>query len=385
MNRAYKTKLHLNNKQAAYFRQCAGAARFVFNWALADRKSAYEERGETVNQYEQAHRFNSIKDELCPWIRDYPSKAIGEEFKHVDLAYKNFFRRVKNGEAPGFPRFKSKYDIKKFSLRGRIHVADGRAKLPIIGWVKLAERGYVPEDAKILKVTLSERGGDWYISFQVEMSDPEPMSLNGRTLGIDRGIKVLLAVSDGESDTIIPNPKALQAHEQKLLILQRKLSRQEKGSANWKETKAQINKVHQKIANVRAHHQHNASRYVTAVIRPSRIVLEDLNTKGMTAKAKPKQDEDGRYLKNHRAQKAGLNRSLLDAGMGELGRQIEYKAQWAGIEVVHADRWFASSKTCSGCGAVDGDLTLKDRTYTCEGCGLVIDRDVNAARNLAAL
>jgi len=363
--RAYKTKLRPTAKQRRYFSGCAGAARYVFNWALADRIATYEAGGKP-NKFEQKKRFNATKDEICPWIREYPYELADREFTHVDAAYQNFFRRIKQGKGGkevGFPKFKSKYkDKQSFVLRGCIRVEKGKVKLPRIGWVNLAESDYVPGGVKINFVTLSERAGEWFISFQVEQEIDEPIPATGEPLGVDVGIKSLAVCSDGKE---FPNDKVLAEYEKKLARLQRELSRRKKGSSNRAKTKAKIAKLHQKIANKRAHNLHNVSKYVTEHKRPSVVVIEDLNVKGM--------------VKNH-----NLAKAVSDASMSELHRQIEYKAEWNGVEVVKADRFFPSSKTCSACGCIQ-DMPLSVRVYKCPDCGAEIDRDLNAAKNLAAL
>jgi len=369
--RAYKTKLRPTRAQQNYFYGCAGAARFVFNWALKDRKTAYEERGETVNKFEQKRRFNAWKKTEAPWLAEYPYTLAAEEFDNVDRAYQNFFRRVKNGETPGFPKFKNRHTSpKKFTLRGKLHVKDGKVKLPRVGWVNMAERSYVPEltykasaQGRILFANVSQRAGNWFISFQVEEPEPDPVQLHDQVLGVDVGVKLRAVVSDG---TTFYNPKTLSHYEKKLARLQRELSRRKLGSKNRAKTKAKIAKLHARIANTRKHTLHDISAHVTKRAKPRAVVLEDLNVKGMT-------------------QNRSLAKAISDASMGELRRQIDYKAQWIGADVQYADRYYASSKTCSNCGAVNRDLTLSDRVYECPACGLVIDRDLNAAKNLAAL
>lgn len=380
--RAYKTKIRPTVKQARYFGGCVGAARFVYNWALADRKATFEAGGKP-NKFEQKRRFNAAKDDFCPWTRDYPYVLMQEEFDNVDAAYKNFFRRIKNGKGgkeAGFPKFKKRGDRGSFTLRGSIRVEDGRIKLPKIGWVNLAENGYIPTDLEVKYAVVSERAGDWFVSVLVEEDAPDPLPIDGNVLGIDVGIKTSAVFSDGRE---FENVAALRNKERKMARLQRELSRRKKGSSNWKKTKAKISKMHRKIADTRKHHQHDISRAATD--GGSRIVvLEDLNVKGMMSTPKPKENGNGGFSKNGKAAKSGLNKSLSDVGLSEIHRQIEYKAGWSGIEVIKADRFFPSSKTCSGCGYIDRELKLSDRTYKCPNCGLEIDRDFNAALNLAA-
>lgn len=360
--RAYKTELKLNNKQRSYFVRCAGTARFVYNWALKDRIKRFE-NGESTNIFEQKRRFNSLKREEFGWIYEIPYTLQDEAFVNLDNAYKNFFRRVKTGdEKPGFPKFKSRRNgLGSFSLRGHIHIERGQIKLPRIGWVRLKERGYLPADAKILKVTISERARRWFISAQVELNIRDPLPKTGKPLGVDVGVKNLAALSNGKQ---FPNSAVLRKHERKLACLQRELSRRKKGSRNREKTRRKIAGLYLKISNVRKHNLHQVSAYAMNC-RPSEIVIEDLNVKGM--------------MKNRH-----LAKSIGDASMSELHRQIKYKSTWNGIDVMSADRWFPSSKLCSRCGEIR-EIDLSQRVYKCESCGFEINRDLNAARNLAAL
>lgn len=361
--RAYKTRIIINQKQENYFRGCVGAARFVYNWGLNDRIERYKQ-GLNTNQYEQKKRFNSIKRELCPWILEYPYVIIQEEFENLDAAYKNFFRRMKQGkEKAGFPKFKSRYkDNQSFSLRGCISVDKNKIRLPIIGWVKLAQKNYFPSDIKILKATVSERAGHWFVSMQVEEEIPDPEPREENIIGIDLGIKSIAVVSDGK---VFDNPKTLNKYEKKLATLNRELSRRTKGGSNYNKTKQKVARLHYKIASIRNTNLHEISKYAVAKANPSIIVMEDLNVQGMMA---------NRHL----------SKALTDASISELKRQIQYKAHWSGVKFVLADRWFASSKICSGCGSKKEKLKLSERIYVCDECGLVIDRDLNASINLAS-
>lgn len=363
--RAYKVELDPNNKQHTAFMQHSGVGRFVYNWALSDRIERYENDNPT-NLYEQKRRFNALKHGQFPWIRETAYCVTEQAFRNLDTAYKNFFRRVKRGgKEKGFPKFKSrKRGVGSFTMRGSIHIENGRIKLPRIGWVRLKERGYLPTNrVKILSVNISERAGRWFASAQVEMDMPDPEPGQGDPLGVDFGLKTLAVCSDG---TTFENPKALVKAERRLKRLQRELARRKKGGKNRAKTKREIAKCHAKIANIRKHALHDISYHVTAKTKPSTVVVEDLNVKGMMA--------------NH-----CLAKAISDASFGELRRQIEYKGQWYGIDVVTAGRFYPSSKTCSGCGSVKPLLKLSERTFVCEKCGMVIDRDLNAALNLASL
>lgn len=364
MLRAYKTELLLNDKERTALMQCAGVARFVFNWALRDRINRYQD-DQSTNKFEQKRRFNALKDELCPWIRTMPYTIEAQEFDNCDLAFKNFFRRIKTGGEPGFPKFKSrKRGIGGFTLRGSIKVEKRRVKLPRLGWLRLKEAGYLPvSEVKLLSANISERAGHWFVSLQVEEADKKPLVLTNDVIGIDVGIKELATCSNGK---VFHNSNSLVRNEVKLAHLQRELSRRVKWSKNWEKTKKKIARLHYKISNVRKYSLNEASRYLTAIAKPKIIVLEDLNVKGMV-------------------QNRHLSKAISDASFSELRRQLEYKSKWAGIRLIVADRFYPSSKTCSQCGSVKPLLKLSERTYVCENCGVVMDRDLNAAMNLASL
>jgi len=364
--RAYKTKLILNNKERTWCGRCAGASRWCYNWGLGEMKAAYEQRRKTSVMGEKK-RLNAIKDEIAPWLREVPYTILQCAFDDLDAAYQNFFRRVKQGDSnPGFPRFKSrKRTLGRFRLMGSIHVTETKIKLPRIGWLRLAEHGYLPVDgcAKFLAATVSETPtGDWCVSLQVEEEVIGPEPAQGEPIGIDLGIHVLAVLSDG---TVYENPRHLDAHARKLARVSRELARRKQGSANWRKTKAKLAKEHEYVRNARRHMLHQISAE-TVEKEPRAVVMEDLNVKGMMA--------------NH-----SLARAIGDLGMYELRRQMIYKADWNGSGVILADTWYPSSKTCSACGHVRETLRLDEREYICPHCGLVIDRDLNAAINLKNL
>ena len=388
MLKAYKTKLRPTREQARYFHGCAGLSRFVFNWALADR-IAMHEAGTPTTMFRQKKRFNALKHNNYAWCKEYPYAVVEYAFRDLDQAYTNFFSRIKS-EAPrsGFPKFKSRAGRKSFRFRDTSsgdtagYAREEAVKVPRLGWVRLAERGYIPTNKKIKYATISLDVDQWFVSALVEDDESESVALDG-VIGIDVGVSSMAYCSDGTQ--FAPSDR-LKKSEKKLANLQKKLARQKKGSGRHDETKRKIAKLHREIRRHRSHVQHNASAYVTRHAKPEAIAIETLNVAGMTRRPKPKPREDGDgYERNNARAKAGLNKAILNSGIGELHRQIKYKAEWLGIEVVEADRWFASSKTCSGCGHINKELKLSDRSYACPECGLVIDRDFNAARNLAAL
>ena len=364
--RAYKTELDPTDKQRTAFLQCAGTSRFVFNWGLATWQQWYED-GKKPSAYSLRKHFNAIKAEQCPWIYDIPYAVTEASFQNLDAAFKNFFRRVKQGDdKAGYPKFKRRSGNKSFQLKST-RIEHGQVRLTHIGWVRLKEHGYIPCSDRGIKfgtyATVSERAGRWYISVLTKETVADPTNDSVLTVGIDFGLKTLAVLSNGET---FPNPHALIVAEQKLSRLQRELSRRKRGGANWQKTKAKVARLYAKIANIRKHTLHDISHHVTADLRPRAIVIEDLNVSGMMS---------NRHL----------SKAVSDVGFYELRRQIEYKAQRLGIEVIIADRWYASSKTCSGCGWKNTELTLSDRVFHCPECGLEIDRDLNAALNLQSL
>ena len=376
ITRGYKTELDLNNRQRTHCLQHTGTARFAYNWGLARRKAAYEATGETLTAIDLHKELNRLKKTDYPWMYEVSKCAPQEALRDLDRAFANFFRRVKlkkagklRGEV-GYPRFKSrKHGAGSFRLTGVIRVFDGHIQLPRLGLLKLKERGYLPtKDVHILSATVSEKAGRWFVSVQVEEDIPNPEPAQGAPVGVDLGVTTLATCSDGIR---YENPKALQQAQKKLRRLQRKLARQQKGSNNRQKTRRKIARLHYLVANLRRDALHKATSGIVAktkpaALRPRTVILEDLNVNGM--------------LKNHR-----LARAIADVGMHEFRRQMSYKADWNGSEITFADPWYPSSKTCSQCGYVKDELLLSKRTYRCDVCSLVIDRDLNAARNLARL
>jgi len=374
--RGYKTELDLNNRQRTHCLQHAGAARFSYNWGLVRRKAVYEATGQRLTAIDLHKELNRLKKTDYPWMYEVSKCAPQEALRDLDRAYANFFRRVKLKQAGklsgkvGYPRFKSKKrGVGSFRLTGVIRVFDGHVQLPRLGRLKLKECGYLPTgDVHILSATVSEKAGRWFVSVQVEEEIPDPEPAQGAPVGVDLGITTLATCSNG---AVYENPKALHQAQKKLRRLQRRFSRQQKGSRNREKTRRKIACLHFRIANIRRDALHKATSGIVAktkppALRPYAVVLEDLNVNGM--------------LKNR-----CLARAISDVGMHEFRRQISYKTQWSGSEIALADPWYPSSKMCSRCGQVKQALQLSERTYRCEDCGLVIDRDLNAAQHLAQL
>lgn len=367
--RAYKTELKLNNRERTLLAGCAGAARFAFNWGLRQKIDEYAATGKGPNYYELHRRLNVLKKDELAWLYKYSKTIPQEALRDLEQAFQNFFRRVKNSEKPGFPRFKSrKRGIGNFRLHGSIRVEAGRIKLPRIGWLRLQEKCYLPTSGvKILSASLSERAGRWFIALQVE-EEIANRTATGPVVGVDLGIKSLAVTSSGD---VYENPKALGHALKRLARLQRELARRQKGSQNRAKTRAKIARLHYRITCLRQNAIHQATSRIVAktkpdLERPALVVMEDLNVAGMMQNGK-------------------LAQAVADVGMGEFARQMAYKCAWNGTKLVQADRWFPSSKQCSRCGQLKTALALTERVFRCEACGLEIDRDYNAALNLMQL
>src|SRR5712692_10264008 len=373
--RGYKTELDLTNEQITACLKHAGCARKAYNWGLARKQEAHAQ-GEPMPAARQLHReLNALKATEFPYMYEVSKCAPQEALIDLDHAFKHFFRKVTlkklgkwHGKC-GYPKFKSrKKGIGGFRLTGAMHVFEKSIQLPRLGPLRLKEKLYLPSRAKIGSATISEQAGRWYVSLCVHEEPAEPTPATGPVIGVDLGVKTLATVSDGRE---ISNPKALRKRLLRLQRLSRWHSRKQKGSTNRNKAQRRLARMHARIAHIRADALHKATAGLVAKNkppeqRPAVIVIEDLNVSGM--------------LKNRH-----VSRAIADVGLSEFRRQIEYKARDAGCIVQVVSRWEPSSKTCSGCGWLHPELTLADRTFVCWACGLTIDRDLNAAQNLAAL
>jgi putative transposase len=286
--------------------------------------------------------------------------APQEALRHVDKAYDNFFRKVKlkkQGKYTGklgFPQFKKKSKgIGSFRLTGTIKVFSDAIQLPRLGKLRLKEHDYVPVDAHILSATVSEQAGRWFVSIQVEEEQAERVNTATTAIGVDLGVHTLATCSDGAT---FANPCSLK---QKLKRLQRASSRKQKGSKNREKSYKKLTMLHARIAHIRRDALHKLTTHVCK--NHAWVAIEDLHVAGM--------------LKNHH-----LAQAIADASMGEIKRQLTYKAEKFGTHVVVIDRFYPSSKTCSVCQFVLDELSLTIRSWECPNCFTRHDRDVNAAK-----
>ena len=366
--RAYKTELDLNNAQKTACAKHAGAARYAYNWGLARKLEAHQARKKVPTALDLHRELNALKKAELGWLYEVSKCAPQEALRDLDQAFMHFFRRVKEKRSAkqvnvGFPRFKSKKNgLGSFRLYGSIHVFEKAIQLPRLGMLRLKERGYLPtRGVHILSATVSEKGGHWFVSLHVEMESPDAEPFERPVAGVDLGINRMAQVSD---ETYYENPGALRSAISKLKRLQRIISRRQRASVNRAKAVKQLARAHARVANIRKNALHQATSQLTKT--KSAIMLENLNVSGM--------------LKNHH-----LAQAIADAGMYEFRRQLSYKGIWYGCEVWLADRFYPSTKRCSQCGQVKPMMALGKRDYHCEYCGLVLDRDLNAAINLEQL
>jgi putative transposase len=368
------------------------------NWGLAQVKANLGQReaersygipGEDLtpvfgwSMYAMRRAWNRAKDTVAPWWAECSKEAYASGLEQLARALKNWSdskRGTRKGRAVGFPRFKAKRRAVQ-SVRfttGALRVEEDRkhVTLPVVGTIKTHEstrtlhRKILAGQARVLSATVCFQTGRWFVAFTVDVQRAERSPARpGSVIGVDLGIKSLAVLSDGR---VVANPKHLKTATRTLARRSRTLSRRQgpdrrtgqAASNRWKRANAQRNKVHHRVTNLRRDGLH---KLTTSLAREhGTIVVEDLNVAGM--------------LRNRR-----LARAVSDTGFGEIRRQLTYKTAWTGGTLVIAERWFPCSKTCSGCRAVKPKLSLSERTYLCEHCGLVIDRDHNAALNLALL
>lgn len=324
--------------------------------ALAERKLAYQLEGRNVSKaelYELAKRYRKT----FPYANQMFSQTAQSAIEQVDMAFEAFFRRVKAGEKPGYPRFKgpnrfNSFLFKQFGMGTKL---DGR-RLKLYGIGRVRVRWHRPPEGQIKTVRILHRAGRWYACFTCEVPEPERLPETGKAVGIDVGLSALLTTSNGEK---VEHPAFYRAGQRKLRRLQRKLARTKRGSQNRRKILRAVQRQQERVANQRRDFLHKLS--TDLVRRYDCIALEDLRVRNM--------------VRNRH-----LSKSILDSGWSTFRQHLTYKAESAGREIAFVDPAY-TSKCCAQCGAVFQDFDLSTRWVTC-ACGLSLDRDHNAALNI---
>ena len=364
MEFSYKFRLYPNKEQINLIERTLGCCRYVYNYYLAMRQGVYQTSGKTMNYYDCCKDLTLLKrQDETSWLQEVDATALQSSAQDLDRAFQNFFRRVKKGDASGYPKFKSKrshkQSYKSKCVGSNIKVFDNAVQLPKLGKVKCRISKQV--EGRILSATVSRSAtGKYYVALCCRLDCELPkLSAAGSVVGLDVGINSFAASSDGVK---YANHKYLRQSEKKLARLQRQLSRKTKGSANWNKARIKVAILHEHIANQRRDMQHKLS---TDLIRQHDVIcIENL--------------APGNMAKNHK-----LAKDIADASWSEFLRQLTYKAEWYGRKIITVDRFYASSQTCSRCGEKwPGTKDLAVRHWVCPNCGAVLDRDTNAAINI---
>ena len=364
MLKGYKYRIYPNEEQSIQIEKTFGCCRFVYNQLLAKKIDLYKNEQKSMSKTDCNNYCNRILKKEYIWLKEVDKFALTNSIYGLDEAYKNFFRRVKQGnDKVGFPKFKSKknhyYSYKTNFTNNNIKVDfnNNKVQLPKLKWVKCKlHRKFT---GKILFVTISKTPSNkYFISFNVEC-EHEILPKNNNAIGLDLGIKDLLITSDGE---VINNEKLTYKYEKKLAKLQRQFAKKKKGSNNWNKQRIKIARLYEKITNIRKDNLHKIS---SQIVKENQFIFsEDLNIKGM--------------VKNH-----NLAKSIHDCSWYELTRQISYKSEWNERVYKKVDRYYPSSQLCSKCGYQNVNTkNLNVREWTCPECGTKHDRDKNASINI---
>ena len=362
MFKAYKYKLIPNQEQMETLSKYFGSVRFVYNWGLNKKIESHKECGKSIGCFQLTKELTLLKKQKgFEWLKECPKDTLDLSLRNLDAAFSNFFK--KNAKYPKFKSKKYSRDSVKFRKTVHFDFIDWTVKLPKIGKIDLCKnRTFNQETNKIVNCTVSKDScGTYWCAVVIddlqEMPSKAEISKDS-SVGIDLGIKDYAILSDG---TKFSNPKHLENTKKKLAHLQKVFARKEKGSKNYEKMRIKVAKCHRKIANKRNDSLNNISSYLVKNYKT--ICLEDLNVNGM--------------MQNHH-----LARAIQDASWGEFTRQLQYKSDWNGDNVIYIGRFEPSSKTCSVCGYKKEDLKLSDRKWTCPNCGTKHDRDINAAINI---
>ncbi len=391
--RLYPTKAQITQLEWSLSRCCE-----LYNAALQERKDAWNACKKHPNFYdpewrssEQAHDYHISFAEQCRSLTEIRN-AIRPEYQHigshvlqnvlhrVDKAFAAFFRRVKWGQTPGYPRYQSRsqYDSFCYPDQASWKMSGDRLALTGIGTIKIKLHRAV--QGRIKTCAIKREGTHWYLVLTCEVEAEPRLPYTDLAVGIDLGLLHFATLSNADT---IENPRYLRVSEKTLQKKQQTLARKKRGSKRRKKAAQAVGKCHRKIRNQRNDFLHKEARDLVSCYET--IVFEDLKPKNMSRRPKPKQDENGTFLPNGAAAKAGLNKSIADAAWGLFVRLVCAKAESAGHPPVVLVNPKNTSQVCSGCKRKGPHKDLDERTHTCHHCGLVLDRDVNAALNILRL
>ncbi|MGH2517797.1 MAG: RNA-guided endonuclease InsQ/TnpB family protein, partial [Ktedonobacterales bacterium] len=378
VRKTYQEKLRPTPAQERELERVLWRCRTLYNTALEQRIFLWKQRGVSLTRYQQEAELKALRAEL-PEYAAIHSHVVQDVLARLDKTYQAFFRRVANGEksrAVGFPRFHGKDRYHSFTYKeygNGARLDNGSLVLSKIG--RIAVRWSRPIQGTIKTVTISRETDGWYVSFSCAEVPTEPLPETGRETGIDVGVKVFLITADGE---IVANPRHYRKAEKQLKKAQKRVARRKKGSTRRKKAVALCAKKHQHIRRQRSDfHQKTA----LALVRQYDVIyVEAIQPANLSRRPAPKPDGNGGYEHNGASRKAGLNKSIQDAGWGHFLSILTYKAACAGKRVEAVNPAY-TSQDCSGCGErIQKSLSV--RTHVCMHCGLILDRDENAARNI---
>ncbi len=357
---AFRYELDPNAGQRRALAGHAGAARFVFNWGLDVCRARLRAKEPVPGGMELHEMWNAWKHDNTTWWAQVHRSAPQEALRDLERAFRNFRWGRTSGKRVGFPRFRKKGRDDRFRITGAVGVLPRSVVLPRLGSIRTKEptakfRG------RILSATVKREADRWYVSLAVERRRPDPTPVQGPVVGVDLGLDCFAVLSDG---TRVQAPKPLARNLRRLRRRSRVHSRKRLGSANRRKSALALARLHRRIRNQRLDFLH---KLTTRLAKTKSVIgVENLWVAGMA--------------RNRR-----LARSIADAGWSEFRRMLAYKTIWYGSRLVVGPRFHPSSRICSACGAVKPNLPLAERIFRCEACGLVLDRDLNAARNLARL
>ncbi len=354
--RAYKYRFYPTDEQKRILAQTFGCCRFVYNWGLSTRKTAYFQHGQKLTYNDLSAMLPALKKEH-PWLSDVSSVPVQQSLRHLDRAYKNFFE----GRAK-YPTFKKRRNTQSATYASNAFTwEDGQLTLAKMDEpLAITLHRAFPKDCKPSSVTVSKDCADRYFVSMLFEEKIEPLPPTTSQVGLDLGLKSMVILSTGES---VGNPRYYAKDEKRLAKAQRRHAKKKKGSKNREKARRKVARVHARINDRRRDYQHKLS---TRIVHENQVIcVESLAVKNM--------------VKNHK-----LSKSIHDVGWGEFVRQLEYKSEWYGRTAVSIDRWYPSSKTCHDCKHVVEDLPLDVREWTCPKCGVWHDRDINASRNILA-